>query len=91
LESRHPDRFFYFFEHDFNKATITRMADFLQLEAFEDWCTNAIKVFDVKSKYSHSNNLVSFFHRCVENQFSNYPDFAEKLLRFGKDRSVEQA
>jgi hypothetical protein len=84
LETRHPKRFFYFFEHDFNEATIRRLANFLELEPFRHWCTNALEAFDVKSRYSHSNSLMAFFRRRVENQFSNYPDFAEKLLLFAK-------
>jgi hypothetical protein len=89
LETRHPERFFYFFEHDFNEATIMRMANFLQLEPFGDWCADALEAFDVKSKYIHSTSLISFFRQRVKNQFSNYPDFAEKLLCFGKDQPAK--
>jgi hypothetical protein len=89
LESRHPERFFCFFEHDFNEDTIIRLADFLQLDPREDWCANALAAFDVKSKYIHPTNLISFFRQRVENQFSDYPDFVKKLLRFGKDQPAK--
>jgi hypothetical protein len=65
------------------------MADFLQLDPLEDWCANALAAFDVKSKYIHPTNLISFFRQRVENQFSDYPDFAEKLLCFGKDQPAK--
>lgn len=82
LETRYPKRFFHFFEHDFNRSTILEMANFLKLEPLEIWCENAIAAFDVKSKYSHPKNLILFFSHQVERLFANYPDFAEKLLRF---------
>jgi hypothetical protein len=85
LEARYPERFFYFFEHSFNESTIVRMADFLQLAPLGEWCSNALEAFDVKSKYTHSNDLISFFHQFVEKQFSNFPDFAEKLMCFGQN------
>ena len=89
LEAQYPERFLYYFEHDFNKSTIIRMADFLQLAPLEEWCSNALEAFDVKSKYTHSNSLISFFCKIVEEQFSNYPDFAEKLLCFGRNRPAK--
>lgn len=82
IRSRNPDRFFYFLEHDFSISTLTNMADFLQLETTDDWLNKAITAFDIKSNYKHPPNLIAYFHKCVENRFSNHPDFAEKLLLF---------
>jgi hypothetical protein len=70
-------------------TTIIRLAGFLQLDPREDWCANALAAFDVKSKYIHPTNLISFFRQRVENQFSDYPDFVKKLLRFGKDQPAK--
>ena len=82
LMSRNPDRFFYFFEHDFNEPTIKRIADFLQLEMTEIWLNDAITAFEIKSDYNHPDVLIAYFRKSVGDKFSDYPDFAEQLLLF---------
>jgi len=82
LKVQNPDRFFYFFEHDFNASTLTRMANFLQLEMTETWRIDAIKAFEIKSNYKHSDGLIAYFRKCVDDKFSAYPDFTNQLLHF---------
>ncbi len=90
LEFHYPERFFYYFEHDFSRVTLTKMADFLQLKASEDWLANAVKAFKIKPGYEHSSKSISFFHNCVERKFIDYPNFAENLLRFSASLHEKQ-
>ena len=82
LEVKYPDRFFYYFEYDDRKETLERMADFLGLQATEDWIADSLQVFETNAGYEHSAGLVSLYRDCVERECSGHPDFAERLLRF---------
>jgi hypothetical protein len=81
LEMENHERFFYYFEHECNRATLKKMADFLELEASEEWLMNSMEAFNVKSQYNHSRRVMSCFKDSVERKFAEYPVFAEQLLR----------
>ena len=82
LQKQYPDRFFYYFEHEFGKATLFSLADFLCVEPNENWCENSLQAFDMKSRYQHSEDIVDLYSKSVEDKFSAYPEVSEKLLQF---------
>jgi hypothetical protein len=82
LESRNPDRFACYFEHEPCREILLRIAALLELPPVEDWLANAAKAFEIKAGYSHPESLVTFYRDSIDKRFSSYPDFAEKLLRF---------
>ena len=84
LEVRHPDRFFYYFEDDDRRETLAGIADFLGLEATQGWVADSLQVFTINPGYKHPDGLVSVYREYVEKKFSNFPDFAERLLRLSR-------
>lgn len=85
LKCQHPDRFFYFFEHEFGKETLLGLVDFLCIDADEGWYTDCLKAFDVKSRYQHSTDIVDTYNKLVKDKFSIYPEISKKLLQFTHD------
>lgn len=81
-QKQYPDRFFYYFEHDFEKATLFSLADFLRVEPNENWCENSLEAFDMKSRYQHSEDIVDLYNKFVEEKFVAFPEASAKLLQF---------
>lgn len=82
LKKVYPERFFYFFQHEFSRNTLIQIADFLNIEPEKEWIDDSLKVFDIKSSYNHSEDLVQFYRKKTEKSFSDYHDFSKKLLCF---------
>ncbi|NIT60072.1 MAG: hypothetical protein GWN00_28795 [Aliifodinibius sp.] len=85
FKRQHPERFFYYFEHDFGKETLLALANFLNVDPDKQWCKNSLAAFEIKRKYQHPEDLVDLYNRYVEDKFSDYPKFSKKLLRFTRD------
>lgn len=82
LHERHPDRFFYFFEHDINRAMLIELAGFLLLDADEDWINNALSVMQIKPGYTHDPQLVEFYTAQVRERGARFPALTKDLLDF---------
>jgi hypothetical protein len=95
-----PERFFHFFEYELGRETLSRLARFLRLtptaeqpsgstgdapeEGDESWLKNAAEACVLQSGYDHPDSLISHFRRRVEEKFSDFPAFADRLLRFAE-------
>jgi hypothetical protein len=90
LKSAFPDRFFTYYQHEFSRDTLLAIGDFLKLDRDDAWLKRALCAFEVRSNYSHSNELISFYRQYVEQRFYKYPETAVKLLDFfnGKIKQV---
>ncbi|NNG17502.1 MAG: hypothetical protein HKM89_13585 [Gemmatimonadales bacterium] len=86
LHGRYPDRFFSFFAHEFTAPTLRDMAQFLEIDANEGWCKNAVGVFEIEQSYDHPQALREFYANAVRERFSDHPEFAGRLLRFLGER-----
>jgi len=82
LKKQHPDRLFYYFEHEFGNKIVRDMGDFLSIDADEQWCKNSLEAFDVKSRYKHPEDIVDIYKKAIEDKLSIYPSFCKKLLQF---------
>jgi hypothetical protein len=82
LQNRHPDRFFSFFAHECTALTLRNLAKFLEVEADEQWCEQAVEVFRSEGQYDHAHALCAFYANAVREQFSGSPEFRDKLLRY---------
>lgn len=82
LQKKNPERFFYFFEHDISSQMLTRLAEFLHLDADERWIANALAAMKIKSGYDHDRELVDFYRNTVNVNFKEFPQLSEGLLRF---------
>jgi len=81
-KKQYPEKFFYYFEHEFEKATLFSLADFLGVEPNEKWCENSLEAFDIKSRYQHSEDIVDLYNKFVEEKFAAFPEASAKLLQF---------
>jgi len=82
LKSKYPNRFFYFLGQDISKEMLINLSEFVQLNPDEVWIENAISVMMIKSKYSHSNDLIRFYRDYVNDKGSRFPNLSKGLLSF---------
>lgn len=82
LQQKHPDRFFYYFEHSINREMLCDLADFLGLERDEEWLENALTVMSVKPRYEADPGLSEVYRGEVEKRFSGLPGLRDGLLAF---------
>ena len=78
----YPERFFIYFEPEFDANTVVQLAEFLQLEPKDDWKQNALSAFEIKKRYEHPEPLVTHYRQAVQGRFSDDAEFANRLLRF---------
>lgn len=50
--------------------------------SLDTYRSRALQVMVNKSKYQHNPDLVAFYRKSVEQQFSQFPALAEQLLTF---------
>ena len=77
-----PTHFFHFFEHSFDKKTLIDYCHFANIPFDEQWAQDVLSIFDMKSKYEHDKEIISFYKEVVRVKFDNYPEIKEKLLDF---------
>lgn len=81
-QEQYPKRFFYYFEHEFERETLLNLAEFLDVEPDEKWCENSLEAFDMKSRYQHAEATVDLYNKFVEEKFAIFPEASAKLLQF---------
>jgi hypothetical protein len=81
-QSRYPDRFFYFFEHEISETMLKNMASFLGLDPDPAWLEGALAAMKVKTGYAHSDALLAEYRSYVGEKFANFPEISGKLLQF---------
>jgi len=82
LRSRHPDRFYCFFAHEFGPQTLSDMARLLDIEVDEHWHEDALDVFRDRAGYDHGAKLRTFYVSAVHEWFSDDPAIAARLVQF---------
>jgi hypothetical protein len=85
LRRKNPDRFFVFFEHEFDERTLADLASFLELDQDEKWHKVALAAFELKKRYSHAPELVDSYRADVTRRFGDNPEMAAKFMRFADD------
>jgi len=81
-EARMPDRFFSYYQFDFNEAMLKRLAGFLGLAPDPSWIADSMACYDLKASYPHSGERVAAYRRLVDEHFSRLPEARQALLRF---------
>ena len=77
-----PRRVMMFWEYDFGRPVLERIARFLELEDDRRWMTDATRCFVVAKSYEHPEGLVARYTAKVREMFSEDRSFASKLMRF---------
>jgi hypothetical protein len=84
LEQEYPGRFLYFFEYDMGPDTLSRMADFLEVEATARWIQDALKCYQLKAPYAHSLDFIQFYSELIERYFESRPRIVDKFTKFAE-------
>jgi hypothetical protein len=86
LRTAHPERFYYFFEHELADPKLLEIASYLGLEDDAVWRRDAQAAFvdRSRSKYAHDAELVKFYAGLVEQKFADHPHFRLGLLKFAQ-------
>jgi hypothetical protein len=84
-KQQQPDRFFSFFENQFDEALLGDFAAFLGLEATPQWVEDAQRVFQIKPSYDHDAGLVARYEQLIDEYFVDTlgdQAFADDMARF---------
>lgn len=87
-KTKHPDRFFHYFEHSITRDVLCNLAKFLKLDVDQNWLSNAQAAMKIRSSYSHGVDLYDYYRQSVTTKFKGFPDLAEALLAFGRETDV---
>lgn len=82
LKEKHPNRFFYYFEHAISREMLIELAKFLELDINEDWLSNAQSVMISKTHYKHDRELRLLYREMLDDKFCKFPDLYSGLLAF---------
>lgn len=82
LKKKNPDNFFYFMQHNFKGKMLQALAQFLKIAPDEKWIEDALDVYEMKSSYQHSRELIEHFKTEIDKKFTEHPEFADDLLKF---------
>lgn len=82
LQKDHPERFFYFFENDFDESLLSSLADFLCLEPVSDWIEDALKCYKLRDPCIHSHEFIDHYEQSLEVHLHRHPLIVEKLKTF---------
>ena len=85
LKEKHPNRFFYYFEHAISREMLIELAKFLELDIDEDWLSNAQSVMISKSHYKHDRELQLHYREMLDEKFSKLPELYNGLMEFTKN------
>jgi len=81
-DSRVPENFFLFFEHEMGRGVLESMIRFLGLSHDERYLTAAAGAFKAEGARSKEPRIVELYAKQVREKFGRYPDLRDALLRF---------
>lgn len=85
LNRDHPERFFHFFDHEFEAEKARKLAEFLRVDAEEHWVQMVGRRFEGLGSKRHSDcpeYLVEQYVSTVNSRFGDFPDARRRLLHF---------
>lgn len=91
ISERHPYKFFYYYQNEFNEGTLNQLARFLNIEDDDRWIEDALHAFEIKRSYQHETALVKFYREQVSRLFSSHPNVEHKLLSFVDENNNQAA
>jgi hypothetical protein len=87
LQSRYPDRFFYFFQHEMSREMLLGLAAFLKIDPLEDWLDTAVTAMKLKPSYKHDASMWRSYEQMVREKFNSIPEFTQGLLAFSENNA----
>lgn len=81
-QKENPSHFFHYFEHSFDKETLMAYCHFAKIPFDEQWAEEVLSIFEMKSRYEHSEKLVQHYKTVVVEKFEEFPEIKTKLLAF---------
>jgi hypothetical protein len=87
LQAEHPDRFFCFYESDFDEKVLRELAAFLHIEPESGWIRDALESYQLKSSYDHPPPLVEQYRRSLADRLRDHPEARAKLAALAPSAS----
>lgn len=81
-EKQYPTRFFHYLENDFDRDTVSRLADFLCLEQIPEWQEAVLEAFDIDKHYTYPATLINAYKSMLADKFQDYPEMKKRLMTF---------
>ena len=82
LKKKYPEKFFSFFEYEFDREMVLRLQHFLGLEHDSQWVEEALQAYQITRTYQHDNSIIEFYKNSIQEKFQKYPSLSQKLMRF---------
>ena len=70
LQAKFPERFFTFYEFDFNAETLENLTKFLKVEKEQQWFETVLENIKPKKFYQHEPEMLAFYKAEVDKYFS---------------------
>ena len=77
-----PDRFFYFFENEFNRSTLLNLAKFLNVDPSKEWIEDAINCYNLKEPYEYDPHILDHYKKSLDIYMERHGEEKEKLIAF---------
>ncbi|MFC1488210.1 hypothetical protein ACFL6B_00010 [Thermodesulfobacteriota bacterium] len=84
LHKENPDKFFFFFENDFDRGVLLRIAEFLDIEPIDEWIKDSLDCYQIRKAYEYEPELIDTYHRLIKVHFGYHPLILEKMEKFSK-------
>ena len=84
LHEKHPDRFFYYIQNQFDRTTLVQLAEFLNLDPDEQWIKDALEVYVMRKPYSYTPGLIRQYKKSLEH-LNHIPELKSRLEEFIPD------
>jgi len=82
IRRKNPERFFYYFENEFNEKLVVALSGFLGIEPFEDLVRDTLECYQLKPSYEHAPQLIEQYQKTLPLYFKKHPKVREKLAAF---------
>ena len=82
LRAEHPDRFFCFFEDEFDEQVLRDLASFLRIEPDAAWIRDALESYQLKKSYDHAPAFVDHYQRSLDARLGAHPTVRARLTGF---------
>jgi len=82
LQQKYPNRFFYFFENEFDKNVVYMLASFLGIQSESTWVDDVIRNYNIRHPYEYTQTMKDNYGMLVNRYFEFYPQVKKHLESF---------
>jgi hypothetical protein len=82
LHEQNSEKFFMFFQYEFDEELLVRLAHFLKIEPEKRWIKDALKCYNLKEPYPYEQSLIDHYRERIREQYKNSPDMLNRFMKF---------